>query len=443
MREGFGWQFVGLEWPISAATIAMLLQAAVWPATAMTVLATVAGQPLQRWPAQWQVWLWRGALLASLALTLQQALWPNVLPPAFRLALAVVPATNGPAKAAAGSALPALGSLLLGVYLLLLAGQTARLVVGMVRLHRQAREVLVEENLAQKNLANKGQLAMPFVYGLPLWRLRTLQWIARWGEHFAARIVMPSAFVKAATPLAYQAAMAHEGSHLRHHDFAWTLALEWLTLPLFFHPAVMYSKRQHRAALEFRCDEEAAQQFATRELYAQGLVEAAQALLSLGESARQAPHLSSNLFANLSLERRIERAMQPQIFLTKAQRWAAAAILGLVFAGAAAVTSQVRLYAQEPVYSTKEPGVTAPKLIEKVEPNYTPEAREKKVNGAVILQVIVGSAGRITEAKVLRSLDPGLDAQAIVAVKKWRFTPATKNKKPVAVSATVEVNFRI
>ena len=36
----------------------------------------------------------------------------------------------------------------------------------------------------------------------------------------------------------------------------------------------------------------------------------------------------------------------------------------------------------------------------------------------------------------------GLDEQAIDAVEQWRFEPAMKNDKAVAVRATIEVNFR-
>jgi TonB family protein len=44
---------------------------------------------------------------------------------------------------------------------------------------------------------------------------------------------------------------------------------------------------------------------------------------------------------------------------------------------------------------------------------------------------------------VVLSVAPGLDAQAIESVKKWRFAPATKDGQPIEFGATIEVNFRL
>jgi outer membrane biosynthesis protein TonB len=44
---------------------------------------------------------------------------------------------------------------------------------------------------------------------------------------------------------------------------------------------------------------------------------------------------------------------------------------------------------------------------------------------------------------VTRSLDAGLDKKAAEAIEKWTFQPGQKDGKPVAVAATIEVNFRL
>ncbi len=88
-------------------------------------------------------------------------------------------------------------------------------------------------------------------------------------------------------------------------------------------------------------------------------------------------------------------------------------------------------------------GVTAPTLLQKVEPEYSEEARKAKYQGTVVLYIEVDPAGRPTNIRVQRSLGLGLDEKAIEAVRKWKFSPGKKDGKPVTVAATIEVNFRL
>jgi TonB family protein len=88
-------------------------------------------------------------------------------------------------------------------------------------------------------------------------------------------------------------------------------------------------------------------------------------------------------------------------------------------------------------------GVSSPALIYKVEPEYSEEARKAKFQGTVVLSIIVDEKGTPTTFKVVRPLGLGLDEKAVEAVRKWRFRPALKDGRPVAVFATIEVNFRL
>jgi TonB family protein len=88
-------------------------------------------------------------------------------------------------------------------------------------------------------------------------------------------------------------------------------------------------------------------------------------------------------------------------------------------------------------------GVSAPVPLYKVEPEYSEEARKAKFQGTVVLSIVVDESGNPTRLKVVRALGLGLDEKAIEAVQKWRFKPAYKDGRPVAVMATVEVNFRL
>jgi periplasmic protein TonB len=88
-------------------------------------------------------------------------------------------------------------------------------------------------------------------------------------------------------------------------------------------------------------------------------------------------------------------------------------------------------------------GVSAPSVLYKVDPEYSEEARKAKYSGTVLISLIVDTQGKAQSIKVVRSLGLGLDEKAMEAVAKWKFKPGMKDGHPVAVLATIEVNFRL
>ena len=87
--------------------------------------------------------------------------------------------------------------------------------------------------------------------------------------------------------------------------------------------------------------------------------------------------------------------------------------------------------------------IISPRVIRKVEPSYTDEAKEAKLQGTVMLSVEVTEDGILHNIRVLESLGMGLDERAIEAASQWRFAPATKCDKPVSVPAQIQVSFRL
>jgi TonB family protein len=88
-------------------------------------------------------------------------------------------------------------------------------------------------------------------------------------------------------------------------------------------------------------------------------------------------------------------------------------------------------------------GVSAPTVLVKVDPEYSEEARKAKLQGTVILYVVVDERGNPRDLRVIRSLGLGLDQKAIEAVERWKFRPGKKDGKAVPVQATIEINFRL
>jgi TonB family protein len=88
------------------------------------------------------------------------------------------------------------------------------------------------------------------------------------------------------------------------------------------------------------------------------------------------------------------------------------------------------------------PGMNPPHVIHKVEPEYPALARADRVQGTVVLQIVVDEQGLPTKIEVVSPLGFGFEEKAQEAIQKWRFTPGFKDGHPVKVLASVEVNFR-
>ncbi len=99
--------------------------------------------------------------------------------------------------------------------------------------------------------------------------------------------------------------------------------------------------------------------------------------------------------------------------------------------------------AEEPVYQIGGP-VADPVPVQRPMPPFTAEANQKRVQGSVLLEVVIGKDGLVHSAKVLRGIGYGLDESAVDTVtKRWLFRPATLNGQPVAVQAKIEVAFHL
>jgi periplasmic protein TonB len=88
--------------------------------------------------------------------------------------------------------------------------------------------------------------------------------------------------------------------------------------------------------------------------------------------------------------------------------------------------------------------VTAPRVIREVKPTYTEDAVARRIQGTVVLELVVTREGRPAHIRIVRSLDPeGLDEQAIAAVAEWRFEPGRLAGAPVDVVVVVMLDFYI
>jgi TonB family protein len=82
-------------------------------------------------------------------------------------------------------------------------------------------------------------------------------------------------------------------------------------------------------------------------------------------------------------------------------------------------------------------------ITSKPEPGFTQEAREHDTTGTVRLRAVLGADGRVTHVVPLKRLPHGLTEKCVEAARRIRFTPATKDGRPVSQWVTLEYNFLI
>lgn len=112
-----------------------------------------------------------------------------------------------------------------------------------------------------------------------------------------------------------------------------------------------------------------------------------------------------------------------------------------------------RVYAKEkPTPSTTEVNLTTnektclntkARILSKPEPPYTTEARRAKIAGTVVLSVLLGANGEITDIKVKKGLPHGLNESAIEAAKRIRFVPAEVDCQRVPSYMELQYNFNL
>ena len=106
------------------------------------------------------------------------------------------------------------------------------------------------------------------------------------------------------------------------------------------------------------------------------------------------------------------------------------------------VVAERRASDGERVYSLGK-GVRPPVLLSSADPEFPKAYRNRRGFESVCgADVVVGSDGKLADIKIVHSLGPEFDRNAIAALEKYRFKPAARNGEPVAVKLHVQITFR-
>ena len=237
-------------------------------------------------------------------------------------------------------------------------------------------------------------------------------------------------------PSLRSAIVGHEFLHVRRRDWGFHVAEEIVRALAWFHPAVWWLTAEIRLAREQVIDRMVVRLTGARRPY----VEALLAFANAGRVTAAAPAFSSSHH----LKQRISSIVE-EVSVTKSRLIVSLAgiTLCLVAAGALAIRTFPLQAQDRRIHRVSEPGVVSPRVLYKVDPKYTQEARDAKIEGTVVVGVEVHPDGQAHNPQIQRTLDPGLDRNAIEAISQWKFSPGKKDGKPVAVAATIEVNFKL
>lgn len=234
----------------------------------------------------------------------------------------------------------------------------------------------------------------------------------------------------------FDAAVRHELMHVRRKDL-WASFVAQLACALWwFHPLVWMISHQLRTCQETACDDAVLFSGFEPATYAE-------ALLAVAQTPTSTLLQGCPMTTQTNLKTRIARLLDRGVARTTSRANLLRTAAGFaIFLAAIGTLGLQKSSAQEPIYKVGG-NVTMPSVIYKVDPEYTDDAHDAKIQGTVVLSVVVGAEGLAHDVSIVKSLNPGLDRNAAVVIQQWRFAPATLKGEPVAVRATIEVNFKL
>lgn len=235
--------------------------------------------------------------------------------------------------------------------------------------------------------------------------------------------------------------LVHELAHVYRRDAVWHQLAQVMAAVWWMHPLAWVAARQLRVERERACDDLVLAFGARASDYATDLV----SLVGVCSGTE----MTLAMARRSQLEGRVMAILNPR--LNRNGRTGVATLIAAALVLAMAPLASMRA-AEPPTAHTAEQapqdpvriggGILEPKKIKDVRPVYPPIALSARVQGIVILEVVIDTEGAVTDAKVLRPVAL-LDEAALEAVRQWRFTPTELNGQRVPVIMTVTVNFRL
>jgi TonB family protein len=261
-------------------------------------------------------------------------------------------------------------------------------------------------------------------------------------------LLLPAVMVDVLPNGDLETVIAHEFAHMQRNDFMKNLFYELLSLPVTYHPLLWVTRTRVMESRELVCDQMAAAMSGRNE-YAGSLLRMASLLVP----GKPMPH-TIGIFDTNVFERRLMNLTEKQKEITGVRRMArvvACAALGLATCGAALAlgmhanaapggesSSSSKAHKQVSIPAA----VMAGNLLTKAVPVYPPAAKKAKIQGAVVLSVVIGEDGNVKNIQVVSGPNE-LQQASIDSVRQWTYKPYLLNGNPVEVKTIINVIYSL
>ena len=261
-------------------------------------------------------------------------------------------------------------------------------------------------------------------------------------------LLLPVAMVDVLPNEDFQTVIAHEFAHMQRNDFMKNLFYELLSLPVTYHPLLWVTRARVMESREMICDQMAAAMNGRKE-YARSLLRMASLLVP----GKPTPH-TIGIFDTNVFERRLMNLTEKRKEIQGVCRMAivaACAALGLATCGTAlalgmhanaASAEHNSNSSKAPKQITVSSAVMSRNLLTKAVPQYPPAAKKAKIQGTVVLSVVIGDDGNVENIQVVSGPNE-LQQSSIDAVRQWTYKPYLLNGDPVEVKTTIHVIYSL
>ena len=452
-------------------------------ATLFLLLAGCVIPRLRRRSAAERHLLWAASLAAASLLPLLSLFLPAWQPAWMNDVMAALPSSFDPAprgtigqdadivvRAIGIESTWILGDLLSALWIIGIGVSMLRLALEAMQLARLARAA---EPMADRQLQIAGDVARTLCLQRPIQLLRSPQGIipVTWGIR-RPRVLLPACADDWPDDRT-RAVLAHELAHINRGDWMVHVLAELACAIYWFNPLFWIAKSRLCRESEHAADDVVlglgvdGSEYATHLL---DIVRAAQTPLAAWATTvamARPSHLERrfaallNAYANRGAATRRTVVAVVAVTMLVALPLAALALKGVdmnieirtsnlpAIAEGATPSSQERAATSVPqvrVAGLQDTAnaVTRPEIVEYTTPPlYSDEARQRSIEGIVIVGARVEPDGHVSRVRVVQGLGAGLDQNAIVALRQWRFRPGTRAGAPVAMDAEIDIEFTL